>query len=87
MSNNTNDIPVEILSLVRFMCQTWHDVDSWVMSEILPLDAIGQYPVIQGSRNRRDLAAIAKQPFSNKDLRIAVDWMLKNSDAGKPLDD
>ena len=72
----SNNIPTEILDLVRFMCQTWDEIDQWAYKDAV--SAIGTYPVIQGTRNQLSLKAIGRQDFDPERLHAAVRWMLDN---------
>lgn len=63
------------LDLTRFMCATWSDIDKWAYNNMSPVE-LGQYPVIQGTRNQLDLQKIGEQPHDVKNLRRAVIAML-----------
>lgn len=69
-------IPAEMLDLVRFLAETWNKIDAFVY-EYCSGDALMKYPVVQGTRNQMDLRRIGGQQYSKKNLRKAVDWMLK----------
>ena len=68
-------VPEEIVDLLRFMCETWSEIDTWAY-KYCDGDALGRYPVIQGSRNQIDLKTIGQQDYNIKNIRNAVDWML-----------
>jgi hypothetical protein len=58
------------------MCQTWVQVDAWAREHCTDMDAIGSYPVIQGTANQIKLMRIAAQPFDPKRLQAGMQWML-----------
>jgi hypothetical protein len=74
------EIPTEVLDLLRFMCQTWAKIDGWATEELYHIpecgDALMRYPVIQGSRVQRDLKAIGQQTYDVDRLYTAMQWML-----------
>ena len=78
MSNNTEqNIPFEVLDLVRFMCATWAEIDDWACENVcLKCENILRYPVIQGIRNGINLRQIGKQEHDSKRVAKAVQWML-----------
>jgi hypothetical protein len=59
--------------LVRFLCQTWAEIDDWACRECG--EAITSYPVIQGTANQLALRRIGVQPFDSSRLRPAVRLM------------
>lgn len=69
------EIPEEVLDLVRFLAQTWDSIDSFVY-ENCDGESLMKYPVIQGMRNQMNLREIGKQQYSKENLRKAVDWLL-----------
>jgi len=69
-------IPDEVLDLVRFLAETWDDIDQFVYKHC-DGEALMKYPVVQGTRNQIDLKRIGEQQYSKENLRKAVDWMLK----------
>jgi hypothetical protein len=74
MSNQGKmEIPIEILDLVRFMCQTWDEVDKFVYKNCE--GALDKYPVIQGTSNQINITNIGKQQYNPNNLRKAVEWM------------
>jgi len=68
------EVPVEVLDLLRFMCETWVKIDEFVYPNCLNTN---KYPVIQGTANQIRLSRIAEQPYNAKDLCKAMDWMLE----------
>lgn len=74
VSDQSVSIPSEVLDLVRFMCDTWSDIDRWAYRDAC--DAIMTYPVIQGTLNQLHLAAIGKQKYCPERVSAAVKWML-----------
>jgi len=70
-------VPVEILDLTRFMCSTWTAIDEWAYKA--NGEALMSYPVIQGTSNQIALTRIGEQPYNNKNIPIAVKWMLEAS--------
>jgi len=79
----SEEIPSEVLDLVRFMCETWDKIDTFVY-ESIP-ERILKYPVVQGTKNQIDLKNIGKQDYKKANLIKAVKWMLENN--GKIADE
>jgi len=71
------EIPVEILDLVRFLANTWTEIDAFVY-EHCDGEALMKYPVIQGTRNQINLKKIGEQSYNLKKIREAVEWMLSS---------
>jgi len=69
-------IPAEVLDLVRFLAETWVEVDRFVYKHC-DGDALMEYPVVQGTRNQINLQRIGEQGYSKENIRKAVDWLLK----------
>lgn len=67
-------IPPEALDLIRFLCETWVEIDEWAYKNASP-DALSSYPVIQGTSNQIKLRRIAGQPFDRRSIPAAVKWM------------
>lgn len=76
----SNEIPAEVLDLVRFLADAWSEVDSWAYKHGSP-EALSLYPVIQTTSNQLKLARIGRQPYNTKNLKLAVEWMLAQEDA------
>lgn len=74
-ANISSEIPVEVLDLVRFLAETWVEIDKWAYQH--GGEGLIQYPVVQGTRNQIDLASIGQQPYNKENIRKAVDWMLR----------
>lgn len=72
----SQDFPPEILDLLRFMCETWSEIDKWAY-ENCDGDALAKYPVIQGTSNQMRIREIGNQPYDSSKLKDAVTWMLK----------
>jgi hypothetical protein len=70
-------IPPEVLDLVRFLCQTWSEIDLWAHRDAG--EAIISYPVIQGTRNQLNLTAIGEQKYHSDRVSTAVQWMIENA--------
>ena len=68
-------IPSEVLDLLRFICSTWTEIDKWAY-ENMDGDALGKYPVIQGTSNQIALQHIGEQPYNTANIRAGVEWML-----------
>jgi hypothetical protein len=67
-------VPIAVLDLTRFMCATWNEIDKWAYT--VGGEAIMTYPVIQGSSNQISLRKIGEQTIENKNIPVAVKWML-----------
>ncbi|WP_273455018.1 hypothetical protein [Nevskia ramosa] len=78
------DVPIAVLDLLRFMCETWAKTDEWARTNG-NLDAIGSYPVIQGTGNQIRLLRISSQPYDHRNLRPALDWMQQFNASGGRL--
>ena len=72
----------EVLDLLRFMCNVWTDIDKWAY-ENMPANALGSYPVIQGTRNQLNLNKIGEQEFDKDKLIKGVEWMLSQKPTAK----
>ena len=70
----SDEIPKEILDLVRFMCATWTDIDKWA-GDLRDRDALLDYPIIQGTFNQIRLLRIGEQPYDTANVGKAVEWM------------
>ena len=77
-SKNPENIPPEALDLIRFMCATWTEIDRWAY-ENMNVNALGKYPVIQGTGNQIDIRRIGEQEHNAKNIHKAVKWMLEQS--------
>ena len=73
----------ELKDLVRFLARLWLDIDK-LKYEALSLPdneikdfIVGQWPVVQGTRNQINLAKIGKQPHESKNIAKAVKAMLE----------
>lgn len=69
-------IPPEVLDLIRFLCATWSEVDQWAYENV-DGDALGKYPVIQGTGNQINLQRIGAQTHDTENVNKAVKWMLE----------
>jgi hypothetical protein len=69
------EIPQEVLELVRFLAETWTDIDKFVYENCTG-EQLMKYPVVQGTRNQINLKRIGEQPYSKESLHKAVAWML-----------
>ena len=76
MSKNS-EIPIEVLDLVRFMCETWLKIDHWAYNNCDP-ELLIKYPVIQGTNNQLNLLRIGGQKYKKDNIKKAVDWMINN---------
>lgn len=74
LSDVTISVPVEVLDLLRFMCATWDDIDTWAHKSSSE-NSIGDYPQIQGTSNQINLKRIGEQEHSTDNLHKAVEWM------------
>ena len=74
--HNQEEIPPEVLDLVRFLAESWATADEFIYKNCKDGDAIFKYPVIQGTRNQIDLKIIGCQEYDLKNIRIAVNWMI-----------
>ena len=75
MPENEN-IPVEVLDLIRFMCETWVKNEEFVYKHCTG-EALMHHPVVQGTGNQIALKRIAEQPYDRRNIRKGVDWMLQ----------
>ena len=78
MSEDNVSVPVEVLDLLRFMCNTWTDIDKWAHKN-MTVNSLGDYPQIQGTSNQINLHRIGEQPYNIKNLNFAVEWMKENN--------
>jgi hypothetical protein len=67
-------IPEEMLDLVRFMCETWSEIDNWAY-ETAPRNSIVHYPVIQGTENQMKIRSIGEQKYNTSNITKAVEWL------------
>jgi hypothetical protein len=67
-------IPTSVLDLLRFMCATWAEIDEWAYKHC-DADALGHYPVVQGTGNQIKLRRIGEQPHDTTNIHNAVEWM------------
>jgi len=81
-----DDIPEEIVDLVRFLADSWCQVDRWART-YMTIDSLGDYPVIQGTKNQIDILKIAGQSYESENVRRAVDWILSNQVIEKPSEE
>jgi len=87
---NKQQIPDEILDLVRFLAETWHEIDKFVY-ENCDADALMNYPVIQGTSNQINIINVGKQAYDRSNISTAVKWLLYPNtrsamSENKPLD-
>lgn len=75
-NNESQVIPAEILDLVRFLAETWVDIDKFVYANC-DGDSLANYPIVQGTTNQINLTKIGNQKYSLENLREAINWMLK----------
>jgi len=68
-------IAPEVLDLVRFLAETWTDIDKFVY-EHCDGDSLMKYPVIQGTGNQIRLKRIGEQEYKKANLKKAIDWLL-----------
>ena len=81
----------DLLALVAFLCSYITEVDvlrykvySWKQDQgDLREYLIGQWPVIQGTRNQMNLDKIGKLPWESKDIAAAVDSIIKANAGGE----
>lgn len=69
-----DEIPPEVLDLVRFLAATWREVDDWAYQHC-DGDALCKYPVVQGTANQVKLRRIGEQPINASNIGKAVEWM------------
>lgn len=69
------EIPQEVLELVRFLAETWTDIDKFVYENCTG-EQLMKYPVVQGTHNQINLKRISEQPYNKESLHKAVAWML-----------
>jgi len=67
-------VPIEVLDLVRFMCDTWVSVDKWAHKN-MTAESLGDYPQIQGTSNQINLQRIGEQQHNTENLHKAIEWM------------
>lgn len=67
-------VPHGVLDLTRFMCKTWSEIDKFVYKNC---SDIGQYPVIQGTRNQLNLSRIGEQQINANEINKGVNWLLE----------
>lgn len=68
-------IAPEVLDVVRFLAETWAEVDAFVYKHC-DGEALMHYPVVQGSRNQINLKKIGEQKYDPARLRSGVEWLL-----------
>lgn len=66
----------ELKDLIRFMCETWSKIDDWAYDKC-GVDALWEYPVLQGTRNQMRIREIGKQPYNKGNIKKAVNIMLE----------
>ena len=69
---------IEYLDLIRFLCETWSEIDKWA-HETCSGKQLMSYPVVQGTANQAKLQKIGNQIYSIKNIRVAVDKLLELS--------
>ncbi|WP_213072766.1 hypothetical protein, partial [Acinetobacter sp. ANC 5045] len=67
-------VPHGVLDLTRFMCKTWSEIDKFVYKNC---SDIGQYPVIQGTKNQLNLSRIGEQQINANEINKGVNWLLE----------
>ena len=70
-------IPQEVLCLLRFMCETWAVIDDWAYT--IESEEISRYPIIQGLMNQVNIRKIANQEYDAKNIDAGIKWMLDNA--------
>jgi hypothetical protein len=70
-------VPSEILDLVRFLAETWVEIDNFVI-ENCPPESFGKYPMVQGTRNKINIMKIGQQGYDRDKLYAALEWMISN---------
>ena len=68
-------IAPEVLDVVRFLAETWAEVDAFVYKHC-DGEALMHYPVVQGSRNQINLKKIGEQQYDPARLKAGVEWLL-----------
>lgn len=72
-----NNIPIEIIDLVKFLAETWVNINRYVRDNHTD-DQIDTYPLVQGAGNQINLTRIGKQKYTLENVYAAIDWMLDN---------
>lgn len=68
-------IAPEVLDVVRFLAETWMEIDEFVYQNC-DGDSLMRYPVVQGTRNQANLKKIASQSYDPSRLKTGVEWLL-----------
>ncbi len=68
------EVPKEVIDFARFLAKTWNEIDVWAYKHC-DGEALMHYPVIQGTSNQVKLRRIAEQPYDQKNLAVAIDWL------------
>lgn len=71
-------IPPEVLDLVRFLANTYTEIDRFVY-ENCDGNALMKYPVVQGTSNQIKLNRIGEQSYDKARIGKAVAWMIENA--------
>lgn len=71
-------IAPEVLDVVRFLAETWAEVDAFVYKHC-DGEALMHYPVVQGTRNQIKLKKIGGQQYDPSRLKAGVDWLLAHN--------
>ena len=64
-----------VLDLVRFLAQTWDQIDQFVYQHC-DGEALMHYPVVQGTANQVKLRKIGQQKYDPMKLRQAGEYLL-----------
>ena len=75
-NDSAHVIPLEVLDLVRFMCETWTEIDKWAYQHMSG-EALMKYPVIQGTANQLNLQRVGEQKHDTAKIHKAINWLLK----------
>ena len=67
---------VEAIDLIIFLAGAWDSANDFIMKHCTGVDAIGEYPIVQGTKNQLDLKTIGQQQYDQKNVRAAVDSIL-----------
>ncbi|HBA34877.1 MAG TPA: hypothetical protein DCZ12_12155 [Gammaproteobacteria bacterium] len=68
-------IAPEVLDVVRFLAETWSEIDKFVYQNC-DGESLMRYPVVQGTRNQMNLKKIASQGYDPAKLKAGVEWLL-----------
>lgn len=66
----------EVLDLLRFMCETWSEIDKWAYENVDDV-ALSKYPVIQGTSRQIRLINIGAQKYNASNIDSAIKWVLE----------